>query len=66
MTMVSAVLAMFSLVEPFSIGQVVLNLPILLQELVLAAWLIVKGFSMAGTDIRKSPAADRSVGSGAR
>ncbi len=66
MTMVSAVLAMFSLVEPFSLGQVVLNLPILVQELVLAVWLIVKGFSMAGTEVQKSHAADLSVGSDAR
>jgi len=44
MTMVSAVLTMFGLMAPFSAEQVVLNIPILFQEIVFAAWLIVKGF----------------------
>ncbi|HEY3420721.1 MAG TPA: DUF4386 domain-containing protein [Methanomassiliicoccales archaeon] len=59
MTMVSAVLAMFSLISPFSVGQVILNLPILVQELVLAAWLIIKGFNpsakAAGTAHEECP-----------
>ena len=45
MTMLSALLTMYGLIAPFSTAQMVLNLPILLQELVLAMWLIVKGFN---------------------
>jgi hypothetical protein len=45
MTMLSALLTMYGLIAPFSTEQVILNLPILPQELVLAVWLIVKGFN---------------------
>jgi len=45
LTMLSALLAMYGLIAPFSTEQVILNLPILPQELVLAVWLIVKGFN---------------------
>jgi len=45
LTMLSALLTMFGLVGPFSTEQIILNLPILPQELVLAVWLIVKGFN---------------------
>jgi hypothetical protein len=45
MTMLSAVLVMYGSIAPFSTAQVILNLPILPQELVLAVWLIVKGFN---------------------
>jgi hypothetical protein len=45
MTMASGVLVMFSLIGPLSTFQVVLNLPIAVQEMVLAVWLIVKGFN---------------------
>src|SRR5665647_248211 len=43
--MVSSALVTVGLIAPFSTTQVILNLPILPQELVLAAWLIVKGFN---------------------
>jgi hypothetical protein len=45
MTMLSALLTMYGLIAPFSTAQIALNLPILPQELVLAVWLIVKGFN---------------------
>ena len=45
LTILSALLAMFGLIDRFSTAQVVLNLPILPQELVLGVWLIVKGFN---------------------
>jgi hypothetical protein len=44
LTIISALLVMFHLLPPFGTIQVFLNLPILPQELVLAVWLIVKGF----------------------
>ena len=44
MVMVAGSLVMFQLIENFSTTQVVLALPIAVQEMVLAAWLIAKGF----------------------
>jgi hypothetical protein len=45
LTIVASILFMFGLISPFSTIQVVLNLPIGLQEMVMAVWLIVKGFN---------------------
>jgi hypothetical protein len=45
LVMVSGLLVMFRLAEPMSTTQLVLALPIGLQEMVLAVWLIAKGFN---------------------
>jgi hypothetical protein len=45
LAMLSCVLAMVGLIAPFGTEQVVLALPMLPQEMVLAVWLIVKGFN---------------------
>ena len=42
---VAATLVMFNLIGPLSTVQVVLALPLAVQEMVLAVWLIVKGFN---------------------
>jgi len=45
LTMLSCLLVMFGLIAPFSTEQIVLAIPMLPQEMVLAVWLIVKGFN---------------------
>ena len=42
---ISSLLVMFRLISPFGTIQTVANIPIGLQEMVLAVWLIVKGFN---------------------
>jgi hypothetical protein len=44
LTILSSMLVMFRVIDPMSSTQVTMNLPIALQELVLAVWLIAKGF----------------------
>lgn len=49
LTISSSVLVMFHLIPSAGIIQVVFSLPILVQEMVLAVWLIIKGFNPAAT-----------------
>ena len=42
---VTSMLVMFRVIGPMSTTQVVLAVPIAVQEMVLAVWLIVKGFN---------------------
>lgn len=46
-TIFSSILVMFRIIKPMSDAQVFMNLPIASQELVLAIWLIIKGFYSA-------------------
>ena len=43
--MVAILMVMFQIIEPLSTPQVLLALPIAVQEMVLAVWLIVRGFN---------------------
>ncbi len=45
LTILASLLVMFRLIIPFGTIQGIMNLPIALQEMVLAIWLIVKGFN---------------------
>ena len=45
LTIISCLLVMFHLIPGFGIIQVVVNVPIFLQEMVLAVWLIAKGIN---------------------
>jgi hypothetical protein len=47
--LIGAFTAMFGLVDAFSPAQMLLMFPIMLQEMVLAVWLIAKGYSPTGT-----------------
>ncbi len=47
LTILASLLVMFSLIDIITPFYIVLNLPIALQEMLLAVWLIVKGFNPA-------------------
>jgi hypothetical protein len=57
--MVSGLLVMLGLTDPMSTTQIVLALPIFLQEMVLAVWLIAKGFDPVA--IAAEPASEGSL-----
>ena len=44
---ISGMLGLFALLSPMSTLQMVLVLPLAVQEMVLAVWLIVKGFNLS-------------------
>jgi hypothetical protein len=43
--LISGILVMFNIIEFFTPVQIAINIPIALQEIVLAVWLIAKGFN---------------------
>jgi uncharacterized protein DUF4386 len=57
--MTSGVLVVLGVTEPMSTTQVVLGVPIFLQEMVLAVWLIAKGFNQSA--IAAGPAGESSL-----
>ncbi len=57
LVVISGTLVLFHLAEPLGTTQVVLALPIAVQEMVLAVWLIAKGFNpVSATSIAARPA----------
>jgi len=49
--LISGILVMFNIIEFFTPVQIAINIPIALQEIVLAVWLIAKGFNLPATSI---------------
>jgi len=47
--LISGILVMFNIIDFFTPVQIALNIPIGLQEMVLAVWLIAKGFNLPAT-----------------
>jgi hypothetical protein len=54
---VSGVLGLFALFSPMSTVQIVLVLPLAVQEMVLAVWLIVKGFNSSSVSFKAAQVA---------
>jgi hypothetical protein len=46
----AGLLVLFGILDPLSLAAVTLNLPLAIQEMVLAGWLIVKGFQSSSAD----------------
>jgi hypothetical protein len=63
LTVVAGVLTMFRVFGPMSTGAIVLNIPIGVQELVLAVWLIVRGFDAAAVAAGSDAARPRAAAS---
>jgi hypothetical protein len=59
LVVVVSMLLMFRVITPMSQIQIVLSIPIALQELVLALWLIVKGFNSAAPLIQNAKTDNR-------
>jgi Domain of unknown function (DUF4386) len=62
LTIVASILFMFRLIGPMSTIQVALNIPIAVQEMVLAIWLIVKGFNPSAIELSLSTTPSTSGG----
>jgi len=65
-TIVGSLLVMFQVIAPWSTVQAVMNLPIALQEMVLAVWLIAKGFNPAASASTSAKTAANELLSAAR
>ena len=58
LTIAGSLLVLFQVIAPWSTVQAVMNLPIALQEMVLAVWLIAKGFNPAAVSTSAKTAAN--------
>jgi hypothetical protein len=47
----ATILVVFHIIQPMSAPQIMLNIPIFLQEMVLAVWLIARGFLRPAADV---------------
>jgi hypothetical protein len=65
-TIVGSLLVMFQVIAPWSTVQGVMNLPIALQEMVLAVWLIAKGFNLSAAVSKSTKPAANELLSAAR
>jgi len=66
LTIVGSLLVMFQVITPWSTAQGVMNLPIALQEMVLAVWLIAKGFNPSAAASMSAKTATNELLSAAR